>query len=317
MQCDHCSSATARLKCGKCNLFAYCSNECVDAHALEHARVCYDTSSRDHAYLQKHLAKALVYADEELHPEIYDLMDKMHVERAHNVLIEAKGRFSGFSKNKIKTPKTPKKKRFSFGRGRSKTRDKPKKTLSQRFKDAKAARKLRRSSSSEKSKSASPTKRSFWKRSSSSRSNSPSSDSASPSKRSLFQRGKDYIKKKKRSMSRSRSRSNSPSSYSSSGGSSPSRSPSFTQRLKDKALRARDKARELEAKWKNYRSRSTSPVSPRNTVVVPQPQPQQVVMYPQQVPKRVEPIPREQQSSQDDNVPQQQQPTNNVIEFWY
>jgi hypothetical protein len=332
--CDHCLSSPAKYECQKCGLFAYCSYDCSDTHALEHARVCYNVNSRDPAYLQKHLQKCLAYADAELHPEIYHLIDNMHVDKAHALLIEAKT--STFKKKPSLKAKMARRKKSSpkIGRrGRSKSPKTPKKGLFQK-KEKSASPKTKRglfgrsrsrSSSSEKSpkrtlfkkkdKSASPkTKRSMFGRSRSS-SPSDSSSSASPrTKKTFGQKAKSAFGKARRSLSRSRSRSSSADDSSSSTSASPrSKRSSFTQKAKDKARVFRDKARDFQQAVRNYRSssRSPSPVSPRTnviytqpqrpsttTIVVPPAQPQQIVVLPQTIPKPIVVRPSQEEQQQ-------------------
>lgn len=283
--CDHCSDP-AKFKCNKCGLFAYCSYKCSDAHALEHARVCYNSQSRDPAYLQKHLTKSLAYAEEELHPQIYDLMENMHVDKAHALLIETKTAFKKKPSFKAKMARRKKSSPKIGRRGRSKSP-----------KTKKPSRVFGRSKS--RSKSASPKKGLFQKK----------EKSVSPkTRRSLF--------------GRSRSRS---SSDSSSSASPRSRGSSLTRKVKDKARRFRDKTRDFQQAVRNYRSRSPSPTAPLqrtnviytqparpSTIVVPPAQAPQVVVLPQTTPKPIVVNPPQEDAS----APKTFAPAKGLIAYW-
>jgi hypothetical protein len=75
--CDRCASERVAYVCDHCDAYQFCSLECADALALEHAAKCYDCASEDREYLAR-LAGPLLAA----------VGDRWTVDEAHALLGE-------------------------------------------------------------------------------------------------------------------------------------------------------------------------------------------------------------------------------------
>jgi hypothetical protein len=77
--CADCESGNHTIRCGKCDRFSFCSQQCADQMAEIHSQVCYHSASDDPIYVAKHLERAVgLLDDSDDHADVQEVFGALH-----------------------------------------------------------------------------------------------------------------------------------------------------------------------------------------------------------------------------------------------